>query len=299
MADFSTTKVGTKANAITHGGIFHADEVMATVILLKIKELTVFRTFKVPEELDDGVIVYDIGGGLYDHHQKGGNGCRDNGVPYSSAGLIWKKYGPEICKNTADPDAVWEEVDIKLIQGIDAHDNGKLPSIEYPAEPMTVSTAIAGFNSNWDQQVDTDILFENAVLFAEKIFDNCLRRAIANAKGKRLVAEAVAKTEGQIMVLDSYLPWTEYLLKMENAANILFVISPALRGGWNWQCVPGSEGRFSCRKAVPNEWKGASSEELQKLTGVDDATFCHPAGFIGGAKTKEGAVKLAKLAAES
>ena len=83
------------ANACTHGGIFHADEVVASVILAKYhamyfesNEFVVCRTFKVPEDLNPDAIVYDIGGGQFDHHQRGGNGCRENGVPYSSAGLI-------------------------------------------------------------------------------------------------------------------------------------------------------------------------------------------------------------------
>ena len=38
-------------------------------------------------------LVYDIGGGEFDHHQAGGNGQRDNGVKYASCGLIWKSYG--------------------------------------------------------------------------------------------------------------------------------------------------------------------------------------------------------------
>lgn len=73
-----TTKLSEQAIVVTHGGIFHSDEVLATVILSKVLgDITVLRTFKVPEELDEKVIVYDIGFGEFDHHQKGGNGARD------------------------------------------------------------------------------------------------------------------------------------------------------------------------------------------------------------------------------
>ena len=51
------------ANAITHGGIFHADEVFGTIILSKVMDnIVLARTFKVPEDIADDVIVYDIGG---------------------------------------------------------------------------------------------------------------------------------------------------------------------------------------------------------------------------------------------
>ena len=73
------------ATAMTHGGKFHADDVISTVILKKIygDSFKLIRTFRVPNDLPSNVIVYDIGGGALDHHQKGGNGVRKNGVPYS------------------------------------------------------------------------------------------------------------------------------------------------------------------------------------------------------------------------
>jgi uncharacterized UPF0160 family protein len=37
-------------------------------------------------------------------------------------------------------------------------------------------------------------------------------------------------------------------------------------------------------------------EELQKISGVSDATFCHRGLFLAGAKSKEGAIKLAEIA---
>ena len=98
-----TTNSIQKANLITHGGVFHADDVMATVILEKVfGDVTVCRVLEVPEKLNSNVIVYDIGCGKWDHHQKGGNGVRKNGsnvgVPYAAAGLIWRDFGYEAIK---------------------------------------------------------------------------------------------------------------------------------------------------------------------------------------------------------
>ncbi len=71
---FKMTTNATQATVLTHSGTFHADEVLATVILEKVLgDITVCRTFKVPEQLANDSIVYDIGFGKYDHHQKGGN----------------------------------------------------------------------------------------------------------------------------------------------------------------------------------------------------------------------------------
>ena len=41
---------------------------------------------------------YDPDAGRLDHHQRSGAGERGNGIPYSSVGLIWQKYGLEICQ---------------------------------------------------------------------------------------------------------------------------------------------------------------------------------------------------------
>ncbi|NHM16527.1 hypothetical protein GMI69_07645 [Eggerthellaceae bacterium zg-887] len=85
------------ADCITHSGVFHADEVLGTVILEKaFGDLAVARVAEVPADLADDVIVYDIGRGKYDHHQPGGNGQRENGVAYASAGLLWKAFGNKV-----------------------------------------------------------------------------------------------------------------------------------------------------------------------------------------------------------
>lgn len=71
--------------------MFHADEVFGTVILSKIfYDLTIYLAFKVPENLPEDVIIFDIGRGKFDYHQKGGNSCRGNGVPYAACDLIWE-----------------------------------------------------------------------------------------------------------------------------------------------------------------------------------------------------------------
>ncbi len=300
------TKKTADANSFTHTGIFHGDDVIAAVILELYKkllgeELILCRTARVPEELSKDIIVFDIGFGPFDHHQKGGNGCRSNGVPYASAGLIWREYGPAIVADTPNPKKVWEDVDRQLIQGIDAVDNGALPQLDYPAQAMTLSSTISTFNPTWDSEIDTDEAFTQAFNYAKLIFENVLNRAIASAKAQGLFEEYLASTSGHIMVMEKYIPWLEYIFSpaYEKAKEIWFVVFPSNRGGYNWQCVPDKFGSFGQRKPVPNEWKGLKNEELRAVTGVSTATFCHQAGFIGGAEKLEDAIQLARLAVEA
>lgn len=298
-ANIIITTDSSKANAITHGGVFHADEVFATVILSKlVKTLTVFRTFKVPTNITDNVIIYDIGGGKFDHHQKGGNGARKNGVPYSSCGLIWKEFGPQIVSTFPNPELVWDFVDKELIQGVDAIDNGVLPKIDYPARVLSSSAAISCFNPTWDSSDSCDDRFLEAVRFAETIFNNVLENCASKAKAKNIVENAIKSSSNHIMVLNRFVPWQDFIFNSSylEAKSILFVVFPSIRGGFNWQCVPILPNSKKQRKPVPNEWRGLSGEELQKATGIPGATFCHPAGFIGGATTLDGAIKMATLA---
>lgn len=297
-----TTKIAEQATVVTHGGIFHSDEVLATVILSKVLgDITVLRTFKVPEALDEKVIVYDIGFGEFDHHQKGGNGTRENGVPYAAVGLIWKKFGRPLVADTCNPELVWNLIDRDLIQGVDATDNGAMPTADYPAQVMQFSKIISCFNPQWDGSEDSDDAFLKAVAFAEVVFDNTFAFAVSKAKAQSIVDEAIEKSEGHIMVLDQFVPWQEFIFASNNnkAADVQLVVFPSNRGGYNWQCVPDTLGGFGQRKAVPTEWKGLRGSELQTVTGIKTASFCHPAGFIGGADTFEDALALAKIAVEA
>ena len=46
----------------------------------------------------------------------------------------------------------------------------------------------------------------------------------------------------------------------------------------------------------PKEWAGLKDKELQKVTTVETARFCHNKCFICAVDTKDDALKLAKIA---
>ena len=55
------------AKGFTHGGKFHADDVFSTALLQILRpDIQVTRGFVVPDDFDG--IVYDVGGGMFDHH---------------------------------------------------------------------------------------------------------------------------------------------------------------------------------------------------------------------------------------
>ena len=289
------------AEYITHAGTFHADEVFATVILGKVfGSLTLCRANTVPAEVRKGVIVYDIGQGELDHHQRGGNGTRDNGVPYAASGLVWKRYGKMLTERTCDSGLVWDLIDRELIQGIDAIDNGMQLLTDHVAKCLNVSDLIRMMNPMWNSGESFDEAFFKAVSLAEIIFDRVYESAVSKAEAKKKVEQSIHNTTGNIMMLDQYVPWQQFIFDSADpkAKKILFVVFPSARGGFNCQCVPDISGGYGQRKAMPEEWRGLMGKDLQKVSGVPDAVFCHPAGFIGGAETLEGAVEMAERAVE-
>lgn len=293
------TKDINEATAITHAGSFHPDEVFASVILSKVVDnLTIIRVFEVPENTDK--LVYDIGGGKFDHHQIGGNGKREDGTYYASCGLIWKEYGKSLLEkyDYENIDELWKKIDKSLIQYIDADDNGESPVVSINYSYVTLSKLIGEFNKKWDEETDNDIYFMEAVKFADIIFENTLKSISSKMKAKGIVDKAIEESKDNILYLDVYAPWKEFLLNSENekSKDILYVIFPSNRGGYTVHTVPKELNSFESKKSLPQEWAGLTNEKLQEVTGVKTARFCHNGCFIATTETKEDAYELARLA---
>ena len=295
-----------KANLVTHAGTFHADEVMATVILERLfGHVMVCRVLEVPENLKPNVIVYDIGGGKWDHHQKGGNGERKNGVPYAAAGLIWKDFGYDVIKKYYKNINVYEvfnSVDKMLIQGIDATDNGFCNNSNRPeVSTMSICQLISNYNPVWDEEESFDTAFIKACIVARETLANVIKKAVSACKAKDLVKDAIDKSSNHIMILNRFVPWQRHLYLSTNpkAMDIWFVIYPSLRGGFNWQTVTTDLKNHIPMKSIPKEWCGLKGEELQRITGVNTAIFCHDGGFVGSAETLQDTIKMAEKAIAS
>lgn len=295
-----------EADLITHNGTFHSDEVFSTVLLSKVLKkdiLKLCRTSNIKEGITG--FVYDVGYGKYDHHQPGGNGERKNGIKYSSFGLVWRDFGKDYLKqlNCLQIEEVWSMVDKKLVQNIDAIDNGQLGKLtQFDFEVVTLPNLISMYNSNWDdEQANQDEMFLKAVQFAQTVFDRFIISVVSKIRAKSRVEDAIENSKNQILILEKFMPWKEFLLDSENekAKNILFVVFPSNRGGYNVYAVPKENGSFESRKLFPAKWAGLKDEELSKISGVATATFCHTGRFICATRTKEDAIKIARIAVEA
>lgn len=280
---------------VTHNGSFHADDVFS-IAALKI----VFPSFTLIRTRDDvkvnaADIVVDVGGihdadkGRFDHHQRGGAGKRDNGIPYSSFGLIWQKYGVEICQ---DQQHVAKAVDDGLVATIDAIDCGYVEGV---ATGISLSQTISMFNPTWQEESDFDACFDEAVEFAGRILARFIASASGGLNAKEIVAKAIAKADDpRLIVLEQYTPWKKTVHSLSNEA--LYVVYPSHSGKWMIQTVPVEPGSFEDRKPLPAAWAGLSGEDFQAATNINDAMFCHNGCFIAGCESFQSILKMADIA---
>ena len=288
---------------VTHNGKFHSDDVFAVAMLqlfFGLDSISVTRT-RDENEIENSDIVVDVGHEYdpererFDHHQPGGAGTRSNGVPYAAAGLVWKKYGVQI----SGGETIAENIDAKIIQSIDGIDNGIdmwKPAYEN-VMPYTIGDYIDLYMPSREEVEPTKLTdaFLRACTMARDILTRLRERFNEQEQGYALAKQAYEQAEDKrIIVLDSSHSWAEELMKYPEP---LYVVYPRLEGGrWGVQAVRVRSGSFELRAPFPAEWRGKTDAELQKATEVNDASFVHRDGFIGGAETKEGAIALAKKA---
>jgi len=300
---------------ITHDGSFHADDIFAaatlSLLLDKRRESYEIIRTREPELIVSGDYVFDVGGiydektNRFDHHQVGGAGKRNFGsvnsigvdIEYAAFGLVWKKYGEELTGNKK----VAYIIEKKLVAPIDAGDNGfEIGKYDYEITPYSIQTAFYSMRPTWkEEELTNDEMFFKCIVPAKEI----LSREIIQAQDSIMAEEELIKIyekakDKRIIVCDMNYSFD---FSLQNFAEPLFIISPSkeVKDKWSVRAVRQDSKTFKNRKDFPKAWAGLRDEELQKVSGVNDAVFCHRALFLCVSKSKEGAIKLAQIALES
>lgn len=302
MSNLYTVLQRPAAVAATHSGSFHADDVLAAATLRLVNSaLPILRTRDL-EQLDAADIIFDVGRVFdsatcrFDHHQLEYKEARENGIPYSSFGLVWRELGAQLCESAAAA----SRVDRWLVQGVDAMDCGITLSREtLPVTQMSISTVLGGFNPGWQDVTSTEArneAFERAVSLATTVLQNTIRDANGFEKARAAVAHGVLQEAGRLLVLEHDVPWKDAVLGSPEYENLLYVITPDAQAKWHLTAVPDRAGSFNNRKALPSAWAGLDGAELDAVIGMPGGVFCHRARFVAGHKTKDGAMQMARLA---
>lgn len=291
---------------VTHDGMFHSDDVFAVATILMMLEkapvvANIVRTrnhdeIRKADFVVDVGSIYDVSRNRFDHHQVGGAGLRENGIPYASFGLVWQKFGKEIVGS----DEVVSEVDKTLVAPVDAHDAGVdlFKTIFPDAAPYSIDCFIHNLRPTWQEKTDSvDDRFLEAVAFGRKVLEREIVHANSAVVARGIVRKAYDEApDKRLIILDSFYPYEEVLSGLPEP---LFVVFPRLDGYWNVKSVRDDTASFKNRLDFPESWAGKRDNELSEVTGVSDAVFCHTSRFLIVAKSKNGAVELAKIAIDS
>lgn len=311
----------------THSGSFHADDIFGVGVLMGVfPSHTLVRT-RHNEKIEAADFAVDVGGlwdaatGRFDHHQRSFKGARPArlvegaetaGVGYASAGLVWSEYGAAYVQALAssngfelDAQALTEiarSIDTSLVQYLDIVDTGQgdvAPGI------FGLSALIAQLNTNWMEEQGLDAAtkaqlqenrFREAVAITRKLLDRAIIKKVSQLRSMDIVRQAPRLLDGQVLHLqEGGMPWTRVVVN--EMPEVLFVIYPDSDGDqYQIKTVPVEPGSFVARLDLPKSWAGLRDQELAAVTGVPDSVFCHMNLFIGGAKSLDGAIRLAELA---
>ncbi|CAJ0954536.1 unnamed protein product, partial [Mesorhabditis belari] len=318
----------------THNGKFHCDEALACFLLRKLPEFSDFDLVRTrdPAMLESCDVVVDVGGVFdhekrrYDHHQKEFAhtmqtlGFLDFSTKLSSAGLVYAHYGrrliaqlTEVDENDPKVTLFYRKVYEVFIEQIDAVDNG-IPQYDGVARYLSsggISGRVGHLNPHWNEtDIDPDERFRMAMeLVGHEFVEVVLYLNRVWWPARELVEQAVKNRNevdpsGRILLLENGgVPWKEHFFDLEESEGIVgtrityMLFGDSTVSGWRVQAIPTDrKANFENRGPLPKAWRGLRDDELSKIVGVDGCIFVHMTGFIGGHKTREGAIEMAKRA---
>lgn len=312
-----------KMIVITHNGVFHADDVVAVVLLTMFGKMMNINVEIVrsrdPAGFAKADVVVDVGGvydpenGRFDHHQRGCEARWKDGTKLSSAGMVWLHYGPALVRDACrfegmgdtEKHEVREEVYATCIKHVDDLDNGQGDLTKGTLSDATLSAAIADFNVSGNATEEEHLLaFEDAVAFEQGVLSRRIHQCIQDVKQRMKIRSL--HSEEKVLVLEEA-PGFSYAGEVADVLQQpLLLVYPA-SGQWMVQCVPpSSKEAFSQRHPFPEVMKGLRGPGLAAVLAdgpakdealADEAgavCFVHGGRFIGGVKTKEAALDLAQ-----
>ncbi len=305
---------------VTHSGKFHADDAWAVAALnILFPEAEIVRT-RDPALVEAADFAVDVGGvwdpsnGRFDHHQKGFDVARQSGVPYASAGLVWREYGARCVAVLAarhtghqlGEDKAREiayGIDADVVQYLDLSDVGAAKSAP---GGYGLSAVISGYNTNWldEQRLGYGAAaeafrmaqFRRAMAVLADVMANAVKYRVGALLALDQVRQAPVLEGGKVLFLENgALPWSQVVRK--EMPKVLFVISHNIaEQRYMLHTVPASADSFDARADLPAAWAGLRDAELAAVTGVPDAGFCHNGRFIAAARSYEGIRAMAALA---
>ena len=270
-------------HAYTHYGTHHADDVTSTAFFVELhsllyrlfyheysyKEFVTRITYVSPyikkEETDGHAIVYDVGFGKFDHHDKHNIKLRppriiknkeNVEIPYASLGLLWKYYGRlylilsylvryDEYPNDRIVEKFFNRFDTNVILPIDARDNGIFDLTDsnysetianfnamrsYSVSEFTFNKPLTGIFKN----ISSDFAFNYACDFADRAFSGWICNALKDMKDAQFVEKQLENHDptNSVLVLNRYVKLDDATL--ESHPEIHYCVYPSSRNKGCW-----------------------------------------------------------------
>lgn len=274
----------------------------------------------------------------YDHHQRTFmTTFPSRTTKLSSAGLVYMHFGKPIIalqtglgEGSEEVDILWKKVYEDFIEALDAHDNGI--SVYNPSETKTLQkrfydggiglgSLVGDLNTDFEdpytaktpeeaQEAEDARFLQASSLMGSSFLRKLQYYYRAWLPARTLVhqtydARKEHDSKGRIMLFPRGCPWKDHLYTLEaekpDEEKVVYVLYPeSEHEGANWrvQAVSVSKDSFESRKPLPDNWRGVRDDQLSGVSEIEDCIFAHASGFIGGNKTRAGALKMAKKAIE-
>lgn len=251
----------------------------------------------------------------------------------SASGLVYRHYGKEVIseyypelksssgeETQSELEWVYTKMYNSFMEAIDAIDTGvePIPPANEGEEEIQLvyydntglSARVGRVNPRWNEVCDEDngpdARFEIASSLCGTDFLSILTKIVESDLPARSIVETAVKNRhecdasGEIIMFPSGgLPWKSQVYDLEQEYKvevpIKYVLYTDQGGMWRIQCVSVEGKAFENRLGLPADWRGVRDEDLSKVAGIEGCTFCHASGFIGGNKSYEGVLEMARV----
>lgn len=232
-------------------------------------------------------------------------------------------------EGSEEVEILWKKVYTDFVEALDAHDNGI--SVYDPADTkdlqkrfydggIGLGSLVGDLNANFDdekglsaeqaQEAEDERFLEASSLMGTTFLRKLEYYHRAWLPARTLVHDTYSRRKeydekGRLMVFPKGCPWKDHLYTLESEhpdeEKVLYVLYPESEhegAKWRIQAVSVSKDSFESRKPLPESWRGVRDDLLDGVSGIPGCIFAHASGFIGGNKTKDGALKMAQKAME-
>lgn len=141
-------------------------------------------------------------------------------------------------------------------------------------------------------------------MVGKELVSMVIRSALVWWPAREIVQKAIENRfevdeSGLILELSSFCPWSDHYFELESELNLVepqpkYIIFADSANGFRVRAIPVNSSSFVLRKPLPKAFRGLRDVELVPISGIESIIFVHASGFIGGTKTREDALKLAR-----